>query len=61
MRVQDVMTEGVKTIAPTATAEDTWNMMRFNRIHHLIVTKGGESLASCRIVTRAGVAVRLSG
>jgi acetoin utilization protein AcuB len=40
MRVQDVMTEGVKTIAPTATAEDTWNMMRLNRIHHLVVTKG---------------------
>ena len=40
MRVQDVMTEGVKTIAPTVAAEDAWNMMRFNRIHHLVVTKG---------------------
>ena len=40
MRVQDVMTEGVKTIAPTAAAEDAWNTMRFNRIHHLVVTKG---------------------
>jgi CBS domain-containing protein len=40
MRVQDVMTEGVTTIAPTAAAEDAWNMMRFNRIHHLVVTRG---------------------
>jgi CBS domain-containing protein len=40
MRVQDVMTEGVKTLAPTAAAEDAWNVMRFNRIHHLVVTKG---------------------
>jgi CBS domain-containing protein len=39
MRVQDVMTEGVKTIAPTAAAEDAWHMMRLNRIHHLVVTK----------------------
>jgi CBS domain-containing protein len=40
MRVQDLMTEDVKTIAPTATAEGAWNTMRFNRIHHLVVTKG---------------------
>ena len=39
MRVQDVMTTGVKTIAPTTAAEDAWNMMRLNRIHHLVVTK----------------------
>jgi CBS domain-containing protein len=33
------MTEGVKTIAPTTAAEDAWNMMRLNRIHHPVVTK----------------------
>jgi predicted transcriptional regulator len=38
MRVQDVMTRGVKTIAPTAAAQDAWNVMRFHRIHHLVVT-----------------------
>ena len=38
VRVQDLMT-GVKTIAPTAAAEDAWNLMRLNRIHHLVVTK----------------------
>jgi CBS domain-containing protein len=40
MRVQDVMTEAVKTVAPTAAAEDAWNTMRLNRIHHLVVTQG---------------------
>jgi predicted transcriptional regulator len=40
MRVQDVMTEEVKTIAPDAAAEDAWNVMRFNGIHHLVVTNG---------------------
>jgi acetoin utilization protein AcuB len=40
MRVQDVMTEGVKTIAPAAAAEDAWNVMRLARIHHLVVMEG---------------------
>ena len=39
MRVQDVMTEGVKPIAPTATAENTWSLMRLHGIHHLVVIK----------------------
>jgi len=39
MRVQDVMTKAVKSIAPTAAAEDAWNVMRLNHIHHLVVTK----------------------
>jgi acetoin utilization protein AcuB len=34
------MTKGVKTTAPTAAAEEAWNLMRLNRIHHLAVTKG---------------------
>ena len=45
MRVQDVMSEGVKTVSPTTAAEDAWNMMRLNRIHHLVVTKRTASLA----------------
>jgi acetoin utilization protein AcuB len=39
MRVQDVMTAEVKTIAATATAEEAWNAMRLHRIHHLVVTR----------------------
>ena len=42
MRVQDVMTKGVKTVAPAAAAEDAWNVMRLNRIHHLVVTKASQ-------------------
>jgi acetoin utilization protein AcuB len=39
MRVQDVMTQPVKTIVPTAVAKDAWHVMRLNRIRHLVVTK----------------------
>ena len=38
MRVQDVMTEHVKTIAPAAAADDAWSVMRVHGIHHLVVT-----------------------
>lgn len=40
MRLQDVMTENVKTIEPSAPAEDAFNTMRFNGVHHLVVTRG---------------------
>ena len=40
MRVQDVMTQGVKTIGPMAAAEEAWQSMRLHRIHHLVVTEG---------------------
>jgi acetoin utilization protein AcuB len=39
MRVQDVMTKNVKTIAPTTRAEDAWNQMRLHGIHHLVVSR----------------------
>jgi acetoin utilization protein AcuB len=37
MRVQDVMTAGVQTISPTATADDAWTMMAIKGVHHLVV------------------------
>jgi acetoin utilization protein AcuB len=40
MRVQDVMTEDVQTIAPTSAAEDAWEMMRRHQFHHVVVIKG---------------------
>jgi acetoin utilization protein AcuB len=40
MRVQDVMTEDVKTIAPTSAAEDAWELMRSHQFHHVVVTRG---------------------
>jgi CBS domain-containing protein len=38
MRVQDIMTTGVKTIAPTGSAEDARNAMKLAGVHHLVVT-----------------------
>jgi CBS domain-containing protein len=40
MRVQDVMTTAVKTVAPLTRAEDAWNMMAIEGVHHLVVTDG---------------------
>ena len=40
MRVRDVMTAGVQTVAPATAAEDAWELMRLKRIHHLVVTRG---------------------
>jgi CBS domain-containing protein len=61
VRVQDVMTEGIETIAPTAAAEDAWNVMRRNRIHHLVVTKANRVvgvLSDRDAAGRRGAAVR---
>jgi CBS-domain-containing membrane protein len=38
MRVQDIMTTGVKTIAPRTSAEDALNAMKVAGVHHLVVT-----------------------
>ena len=42
MRVQDVMTEDVKTISPTHAAEDAWELMRRGGFHHVVVTRGSQ-------------------
>jgi CBS domain-containing protein len=41
MRVQDVMSEGVQTVAPTVSASTAWELMRTHGFHHLVVTDGG--------------------
>ena len=41
MRVQDIMTRRVQTVAHTENAEAAWNLMRWKRIHHLVVTGEG--------------------
>jgi CBS domain-containing protein len=38
MRVQDVMTRNVRTIAPAVGAEKARDLMRLHGIHHLVVT-----------------------
>jgi acetoin utilization protein AcuB len=63
MRVQDVMTTGVRTIAPTAAAEDAWNIMRLHRIHHLVVTSENRPigvLSDRDTGGRRGAAVRMN-
>ncbi len=43
MRVQDIMTRRVQTVSHRENAEAAWNLMRWKRIHHLVVTgEGGE-------------------
>jgi CBS domain-containing protein len=42
MRVQDVMTRGVKTVSAATAAEDAWELMQMKRIHHLVVSEGRE-------------------
>ena len=41
MRIQDVMTEHVRTIPPSLPAEDAFNLMRDEEIHHLVVVDDG--------------------
>ena len=41
MRISDVMTTRVSTIAPDATAQDAFNLMRGQDIHHLVVMEKG--------------------
>ena len=40
MRVNEIMSSHVKTVPVTASAEDAWQMMRAERIHHLVVMDG---------------------
>ncbi len=40
MRVNDIMTKGVKTVPPTLGASLAWELMRHERIRHLIVVDG---------------------
>ena len=61
MRVQDVMSTNVKTIAPTARAESAWTTMTTQGIHHVVVMDGGRvvGVVSSRDAGgRRGAAVR---
>ena len=37
MRVQDIMSTGVKTIVRSASADEAWTTMKDARVHHLVV------------------------
>jgi CBS domain-containing protein len=40
MRVNEIMSAHVKTVPISASADDAWEMMRGDRIHHLVVMNG---------------------
>jgi CBS domain-containing protein len=43
MRVKDIMTRRVQTVPHQENAEAAWNLMRWKRIHHLVVIgEGGD-------------------
>jgi CBS domain-containing protein len=40
MRVRDIMSTKVQTIDMNEKAESAWNLMKWRRIHHVVVTDG---------------------
>ena len=61
MRVQDVMTADVQTISPATAAGEAWEIMKRNRIHHLVVTRGSDVvgvLSDRDVGGRSGAALR---
>ena len=42
MRVYEVMSKAVETVTPQVAASEAKTRMRHRRIHHLVVTRGGE-------------------
>ena len=42
MRVNEIMSTHVKTVPVTASADAAWEMMRGDRIHHLVVMDGNK-------------------
>ena len=42
MRIQEVMTEGVRTVPQAMPAREAWNLMKTHSIHHLVVTQGAD-------------------
>lgn len=58
MRIFDVMTEGVRTISPTVSAEAARETMRLHGIHHLVVADKSDvvGVVSTRDLGRPGSA-----
>lgn len=62
MRVQELMTEGVRTVSPAMPARDAWELMKKDRIRHLVVASGRQivGLLSDRdIGGRTGASARI--
>lgn len=61
MRVQDVMSKSVRSIAPDQTADAAYEAMRMRRIHHLVVMDSGHIvgvLSDRDLASGPGAAVR---
>jgi acetoin utilization protein AcuB len=61
MRLFEVMTQKVETVAPATPAADAWELMHRRRIRHLVVTRGGDILGVVSdrdLGGRAGARVR---
>jgi acetoin utilization protein AcuB len=41
MRLSEIMERRVETVGPELPADDAWNIMRLQRIRHLVVVRGG--------------------
>ena len=61
MRLDEVMTKGVRTVSPAAPAADAWELMRQGGVRHLVVTDGKNVvgvLSDRDAGSRGGAAVR---
>jgi acetoin utilization protein AcuB len=61
MRAREVMTKGVVAVSPGTSAEDAWQLMRSESIHHLLVgsmSKPVGVVSSRDLGGRAGAVVR---
>jgi CBS domain-containing protein len=61
MRVAELMTKSVQTVAPQMAAADAWELMRMKRIHHLVVMADREVkgvLSDRDVGGRGGASVR---
>ncbi len=59
MKVRDIMSTKVQTIDMNEKAESAWNLMKWRRIHHVVVTDGpARSSASSRPATSAAATGR---
>jgi CBS domain-containing protein len=63
MRVQDIMSTPVESIAPRATVAEARNAMKRKGIHHLVVTVGRKvvGIVSARDLTRVSPEERIEG
>lgn len=58
MRIGDLMTQPVTTVRPELSADDAWETMRRQQIHHLIVSANGAPLGVISARDLSSIAAR---